>query len=290
MRTLILLMAATAIVLTPALVRSAAAQPAPERRCRSAETASLARRRIRRRRNRRSRRLCRRRRATGRGSFGDRQFAGSLSVHHVEFGGRKRLRGAGRLCLHHAPADGHNERRGRTRLRAWPRGRPYRRQPPPGAPIRGNAQFDPWRVGRNPRQCGRWKCGRQSCLAGGAAEDLELLARPRISGRRARHPLCDGGGLRSWRRCVDARCADPRHRAQRANPRQDQPLDARMGEHAPVERESRAARAGGGPAHRPGRPGPAQSATRSSPSWRASMSTTIPPRASSKGAASRIPI
>ena len=191
---------------------ASAARPRPARRRRSAAPASAAGRRVRRRRDRR--RAPPMSNAVGRGSRLIRASpipAAAFRFTVAQFGGRERLRGARRLCLHHPPADGADGRRGRARLRARPRGRAYRRQPRPAA-----------RSGR----AGAIRSGvlaaqiLGSVLGGGfgnviaqmsqqrrAAADAELLARPGISGRHARHPLSDRRRLRSGRR---RRASSPR--------------------------------------------------------------------------------
>ena len=74
-----------------------------------------------------------------------------------------------------------------------------------------------------------------------------------------------------------------------AHPGARQPPDAGMGEHPPAEREPHAARARRGAGDRPARHGPAQPRPVPRAAARASMSTTIRRRASSKAGPSRIP-
>ena len=126
---------------------------------------------------------------------------------------------------------------------------------------------------------------RADAPAARAAGDAELLARPGISGRHARPPLPDRGGLRSGRRPGDARRADPCQRARSARPGPHQPPDAGMGEHPPAEREPDAARARRGARDRAARHRPAQPRPVPRPARRRVSSTTIRRRASSTGAA-----
>ena len=149
-------------------------------------------------------------------------------------------------------------------LRAWPRSRPYRRQSRPGAPVLCPAQHDPRRARRGPRQRRRRQLfgdmlSRRWRQQARAAGDAQLLARPGISGRHARHALSDRRRLRSGRR---PRASLPRSagraRLQARVQGRDQPPDAGMGEHPPAERKPHAARARGGAGDRPARHGHAQ--------------------------------
>ena len=224
MRNAVLLLAATAVALSPAVLVGASgrALPRPARGRRSAAPASELVAGIRRRRDRRRAPLMSNRSAAASRPFRASPIPAQLPLHDPQFRGRERLRGAGRLCLHHPPADDADGRRVAARLRARPRNRPHRRQPRAGAQVRGAAQFGRRDLRRAARQRARRRARQRDRAdepAARPARDAQLLARPGISGRHARHALFDRGGLRSGRRPRRPRRTDPGERAARRGSR-----------------------------------------------------------------------